>query len=246
MSRRPRRVIAGIWYHVMNRAAGRVLLFDHPSDYAAFIDVLKEAHERVPIHLVAYCVMPNHWHLILRPKHDVGLSQFMHWLTVTHAQRWHGFHRTSGRGALYQGRFKAVPIQSDLHLLHACRYVERNALRVGLVARAEDWAWSSLWHRHRNCVDTILDPWPFPTPSDWTQSVNAYESEAELEALRRAIRRGAPVGDAAWRDRMAHELGLEHALRPRGRPTSARAASEKTPDPFNRTRRGECRVPAPR
>jgi hypothetical protein len=75
------------------------------------------------------------------------LSAFMNWLTLTHTQRWRHAHHTVGYGPLYQGRFKSFPIQRDEHLLSVCRYVERNPLRAGIVERAEDWRWSSLWHR---------------------------------------------------------------------------------------------------
>jgi putative transposase len=81
--------------------------------------------------------MPNHWHLVLWPRKKGELSEFMRWLTVTHTQRWHASHRTSGTGPLYQGRFKSFPIEDDDHLLAVVRYVERNALRAKLVARAE-------------------------------------------------------------------------------------------------------------
>jgi putative transposase len=89
----------------------------------------------------------------------------MHLLTVTHAQRWHAFRGTSGTGSVYQGRFKAIPIQSDRHLLLVCRYVERNPLRAKLVEDAADWRWSSLWRRIHG-RDAELDPWPVPPPGD--------------------------------------------------------------------------------
>jgi hypothetical protein len=86
--------------------------------------------------LLAYCLMPNHFHLLVWPRADGDLSQFLRWLTVTHTQRWHAHHRTAGTGHLYQGRFKSFPVQSDEHFLTVCRYVERNALRANLVGRA--------------------------------------------------------------------------------------------------------------
>ncbi|HUG92188.1 MAG TPA: hypothetical protein VML55_15210, partial [Planctomycetaceae bacterium] len=85
--------------------------------------------------------MPNHWHLVVWPAGDGDLSEYMRWLTVTHTQRWHAAHHTSGTGALYQGRFKSE------HFLTVCRYVERNALRANLAGSAEAWRWGSLWQR---------------------------------------------------------------------------------------------------
>ena len=134
-------------YHVWNRANGRQGIFEKVEDYEAFDRVLMAAHERVSMRTVAYCVMPNHWHLVLWPRRDGDLSRFMGWLTLTHTQRWHAHHQTAGTGHLYQGRFKSFPVQNDDHMLTVCRYVERNPLRAGPVVRAETWRWSSLWRR---------------------------------------------------------------------------------------------------
>jgi putative transposase len=115
------------------------------ADYSAFLCVLSQAQTRVPMRLLSFSVMPNHWHLVLRPESDDDLSRFMQWLTRTHAPRWQVKRRSVGTGAVYQGRFRAIPVQSDEHLLTVCRYVERNPLRAGLVDRVEHWRWSSAW-----------------------------------------------------------------------------------------------------
>jgi len=125
----------------------RMQLFDAPADYEAFERVLAEAHERVAMRTLAYCVLPPHWHLVLWPREDGELSRFMAWVTLTHTQRWHAHRHTTGSGHLVQGRFKSFPVQTDEHLLMVCRYVERNPLRAGLVRRAEEWRWASLWRR---------------------------------------------------------------------------------------------------
>ena len=139
--------IGGIVYHVLNRSAAGMRLFADNGDYAGFEKVLREAHEQVPMRTIAYCLMPNHWHMVLWPVRDRDLSSFMHWLMGTHTKRWHAAHDSTGSGHIYQGRFKSFPIEEDRHYLTVCRYVERNALRAGLVNRAEDWRWGSLWHR---------------------------------------------------------------------------------------------------
>ena len=124
--------------------------------------VLQEALERVPVRLLAYCVMPNHWHLVLWPRKDGDLSRFVGWLSLTHTQRWHAHRHSAGTGHVYQGRFKSFPVQEDDHLLTLCRYVERNALRSGLVRKAELWRWGSLWRRESGteAQAAILSPWP--------------------------------------------------------------------------------------
>ena len=218
---RPLRAAAGdVIYHVLNRANARLPIFDKPGDFEAFERVLAEAHARMATRILAYCVMPNHWHLVLWPRRDGELSEFMAWVTLTHTQRWHAHHLSAGAGHLYQGRFKSFPVQADGHFLVMCRYVERNALRAGLVVRAEEWRWSSLWRRAhvRHAAPPWLAPWPFERPRNWLDWVNEPQTAAELEALRCSVQRGRPYGSGTWVPRIAAKLGLEGTLRPRGRP----------------------------
>src|SRR5437762_13930520 len=139
MPRRLRCASGGFVYHVLNRAVARAQIFDKSQDYAAFEKVLRQAKEQVPMRLLAYAVLPNPWHLVLWPYADGQRSAFMHWLTMTHTQRWHAHRHSAGTGPLYQGRYKSFPVEEDEHLLTLCRYVERNPLRTNLVAQAEAW-----------------------------------------------------------------------------------------------------------
>jgi putative transposase len=218
MPRRIRVASGGYAYHIMNRSVGRARIFRKDRDYEAFEKVLIQAKKRLPMRILGWCVMPNHWHLVLWPQGDGDLSEFMRWLTVTHTQRWHAAHDTSGTGPLYQGRFKSFPIQEDDHLLMVIRYVERNALRANLVERAGQWRWSSLWCREHGDPIAVLDEGPIILPRDWLQHVQLPETEAELAALRQSVVRGLPFGHELWQQRTAKRLGLQSTLRPRGRP----------------------------
>src|SRR5512147_328084 len=160
MPRRLRVSTGGYAYHVLNRAVARARIFRKTRDFEAFEEVLIEAKQRMPMRILAWAVLPSHWHMVLWPRGDGDLSEFMRWLTVTHTQRWHAAHRTSGTGPLYQGRFKSFPIEAGEHLLTVLRYVERNALRANLVERGEEWRWSSLWHRVHGDTAKILDKGP--------------------------------------------------------------------------------------
>ncbi len=149
MPRRARHAAGGLIYNVinrrvLNRRVGRETLFENTADYAAFERVLTEAVARTGVRLCAYCVMPNHWHLLLWPRGDGELSEMVRLFTLTHTQRYHAAHATADSGPLYQGRFKSFSVQSDDHFLTVARYVERNALRANLVRRAENWRWSSV------------------------------------------------------------------------------------------------------
>jgi putative transposase len=165
-------------------------------------------------------VLPNHWHLVVWPRADGELSRFIGWLTLTHTQRWHAHHHNVGSGHLYQGRFKSFVIQEDEHLLTVCRYVERNPLRAGLVARAADWRWCSLWRRERGGAkeQELLSPWPVARPRGWLGLLQQAQTAAEEEALRRSVQRGQPFGSATWVRKTVQAFGLETTLRPRGRP----------------------------
>jgi len=225
---RPRRVAdGGLVYHVLNRANARMTIFETHEDYEAFERVLEEAVGRTQTRLLAYCVMPNHWHLVIWPREDGELSRFTGWLTLTHTQRWHAHRHSTGSGHVYQGRFKSFPVQDDEHLLTVCRYVERNALRAGLVSRAESWRWGSLyrWKEGNAQQKSLLASWPLPRLPGWVQQVNAPQTEAELSSLRRSVTRGCPFGAPSWSDRMVRRLGLESTLRPQGRPKKARNGS---------------------
>jgi putative transposase len=197
-------------------------LFFKDGDYEAFERVLAEALKHVPgMRLLCYTLMPNHWHLVVWPRGDGELSDFGHWLTLTHTQRWHAHYHDVGRGHLYQGRFKSFPVSADEHFLRLCRYVERNALRAGLVRSAAEWRWGSLWRRGREGSDeleAILSAWPVPLPEGWLGHVNEATTEAELETIRRSVRRGQPLGAESWAKRVAKKMGLESTFRPIGRP----------------------------
>ena len=226
---RARRVDAGGYvYHVLNRGNGRMTIFEDQADYAAFERVLEEAAERFPgVGVLAYCLMPNHWHLVLRTSADGELSRFVGWLTLTHTQRWHAHRHTVGGGHLYQGRYKSFLVQTEGYLAAVCRYVERNALRANLVERAEGWRWSSLyrWHAGDAAAKSLLSPWPAPTgrrPPNWLDRVNTPQSEPELEAIRRAADRGRPLGGEDWTRRVTSQFGLDSTFRPRGRPKNER------------------------
>jgi len=210
----------GIVYHVLNRANGGATLFEGDGDYFAFERIMREAHERVPMRTLAYCIMPTHWHLVLWPWADGDISGFIGWLTLTHAKRWHAHHETQGSGHLYQDRYKSFVVDTDGHFLTVCRYVERNALRAKFVTRAEDWRWCDLWHRARRNAhhEVPLADWPVDPPPNWLQLVNEPQTHRELAGLRACIVRGRPYGTEEWVERTAHRLGLAHTLRPRGRP----------------------------
>lgn len=234
MPRIARRAPGGLVYHVLNRANGRLRLFKKEEDFLAFERVLLAAHRRTPIRILDWCLMPNHWHLVLWPEKDGQLTAFMRWLTLTHAQRWKHAHAAVGHGHLYQGRFKSFPIEQDDHFLAVLRYVERNPVRANLVRRAEQWRWGSAFVRRDRSHDLrqLLSPWPVDRPARWLGMVHTPQTKAEMATITEHVRRGRPLGSDRWMERTVKALGLEQTIRPRGRPPGwrkKRGSAEKDP-----------------
>jgi putative transposase len=218
MPRTARSTPAGMVYHVLNCGNGRLRLFHKEEDYDAFERVLVEALERYPVDLLTYCLRPDHWHLVVRPRTDVALGRMMGWVGVTHVRRHHEQYHRRGAGHLYQGRYKSLPVAEDEYFLRLCRYVESNALRAKLVKRAEQWRWSGLWRRAHGCTDLPMSPWPVERSRNWTTLVNAGLSSEQMRVVRDCVARGRPLGPAEWVQATAVRLGLAFTLRGPGRP----------------------------
>ncbi len=218
MSRPQRMALGGYVYHVLNRANGRLRIFRKDSDFLAFEKILAAGTALFSLWLCGYCIMSNHWHLLLWPQGDGDLSHFMRWVTLTHTQRYHTSHGTTGIGHLYQGRYKSFPVQSDPYYLRVLRYIETNPVRAGIVRGAAQWAWSSFAVRQGRESPVTLSDGPTELPSNWARLVQAVMSPAEINGIGNCIQRGAPFGDAAWVRATALSLKLLSTLRPRGRP----------------------------
>jgi putative transposase len=222
MPRIARVAVGGVIQHVLNRGNGRMKLFHKDADYAAFANLLADAAERVPgVRLLAYVLMPNHWHLVLWPRQTGELSQYMAWLSNTHVRRWRQHWHSVGQGHVYQGRFKSFLVQDKQYFLTLARYVEANPRRAKLVHRAQDWAWSSLSSPKSPDGRQLLAAWPVRRPPNWLELVNEPLPAEKREMILEAIKRGRPLGEPAWVDKTAKELGLEFTVRPRGRPRKA-------------------------
>ncbi|MGC8560243.1 MAG: transposase [Phycisphaerae bacterium] len=208
--------MGGVIYHVTNRGNGRMKIFRKPGDYLSFVELLIAGKQRVPMDVFGFCLMPNHWHLVLRPRGGDDLAAYLSWVSNTHVKRFRvDYPQTSGH--LYQGRYKSFPVESSRYLVGLLRYVEANPLRAELVKHAEDWPWSSLGGDKR-LVAELLSPWPVDRPRNWRALVNRPMDKPERERLLTSFKRGCPLGEDHWVARMAARMGLEHTLNPLGRP----------------------------
>ena len=179
---------------------------------------MHQANERTPMRLLSYCLMPNHFHLVLWPKLDGDLSKWMQWLTTSHVRRYHRHYDSSGH--VWQGRFKSFPIQDDNHLLTVMRYVERNPVRAKTipVRKAQNWNWSSVGTPPKDTIVPEIDSRPVKRRKDWLGWVNKPLTDDERDTMQRCIARGQPYGEDNWKSKTAKKLGIESSLRPRGRP----------------------------
>jgi putative transposase len=250
MSRTARSAPRGLVYHVLNRSVGKMKMFRRDADFDAFERIIVEAHERHPLRLLDYCIMPTHWHFVVWPEKEGEMTNFFRWLAHTHAMRWRVAHNTVGYGHFYQDRFKSFVVKRDNHFLTLCRYVERNALTAGLVERAEQWRYGGLYARAAQATATatataaaaaaaaaaatasaphpigaLLSEWPIHRPDNWTELVNRPMTQKELERVRLSMARGQPLGPDDWTRRTAARLNLQHTLRREGRPTKKKKST---------------------
>ncbi|OGG67006.1 hypothetical protein A3C21_04260 [Candidatus Kaiserbacteria bacterium RIFCSPHIGHO2_02_FULL_59_21] len=207
-------------YHVINRANGRFKIFEEDWMYQDFEYLLNEMKEEYEMRILAYVLMPNHWHLLLYPRKDGDLSETMRWLGTAHTRRYHAQTETIGGGHLYQGRYKSFIVQTDTHLLTVLKYIERNPVRARFVRSAEHWKWGSAYRRIKGTkkMRLLLADSPVSLPRDYALWVNQAEPTEEVAEIRESIRKGLPYGRESWRSRMVERHDLAQTLREPGRP----------------------------
>jgi putative transposase len=233
MGRQPRPVADGLLYHALNRGNNRHAVFFGSDDFETFLHSLRQTQLRYPFFLFAYCLMNNHFHLLLQPENGQSISRIMQSLTVAHT--WHYHRAYQSVGHVWQGRFRSPVIQDDGHALTVMRYIEANPLRAGMVTDLADWSWSS-YGAHGlgkpNPMLTVLPCWETLGATEpqrqqfWRRWVHQPLSEHELAALRRAVTSGRPFGEAAWVARTIGQLRLRFSERRRGRPRKQPSADK--------------------
>jgi putative transposase len=229
MGRPPRLIADGLVYHALNRGNNRAPVFFEAADYQLFLQALGQTKERYPFRLYAFCLMGNHFHLVLEPQDGQSISRILQSLTVAHT--WHYHRALASSGHVWQGRFKSPVIESDEHLLTVMRYVESNPLRAGMVTDLAAYPWSSyLVHGLGKVMDLVDEAPVWATLAKgepkrhayWRQWVHTPLTARELQAIRRAVTTGRPYGSSGWIDRMGRQLGINLNPRSRGRPRAAR------------------------
>ncbi len=209
-------VVPGVPHHVTQRGNRRQLTFFEQSDFQRYKALLRRGCEVHSVRLWAYCLMPNHVHLILEPSDEHSLAKAMGWIHQRYT--WRVNQRMGWRGFLWQGRFWSCPLD-ERHLRASAKYVLLNPVRAGLVERVEQWPHSSLQAHSSGQSDGLVELHPLAARiPDWSEFLaEPVEREAEHK-LRRYSRSGLPLGDESFVRDLERRLGRSLTLRQRGRP----------------------------
>lgn len=226
MPRIARGFIDGFVYHVINRGNGGQTVFHENRDYQAFVDLVKRSKRVFGVKLFAYCLMPDHFHMIVLPGKAEHLSKWMQWIMTSYVRRYHRDYGTNGH--LWQGRFKSFIVQQDEHLITLMRYVEANPERAGLVNTSKEWYWSSHRETLGKRLRTVIDELPIELPKAWESCVHMMLTESDLQRIRESVNRQSPYGTPVWVTTLCRELGIESTIRPRGRPKKIVRSRKKT------------------
>lgn len=216
MARMARVVVPQYPHHVTQRGNRRQLVFFGEEDCQSYIALLQEACDRSATGILAYCLMPNHVHLIMVPRHEDGLRAAIAEAHRRYTRRVN--FREGWRGHLWQERFHSV-VMDEMHLAAAIPYVEENPVRAGLCDRAEQWPWSSARARLLGDADPLLAPELLESMLPACDTSECRIGEETHETLRLHTRTGRPLGSDGFVDRIESMTG--RALRP-GRPGPAR------------------------
>ena len=207
--------VGGEVYHCMNRAVGKRQIFFYDRDYRLFEKTLEEAVELTHMRILAYCVMPNHFHFVLYPVNDGDLSLFMKYFTGTYTQRMRTMTHTVGEGAVFQSRYKSFIVQSNEYLFTVLRYVERNPYTADIVDNVLKWKYSSLYRRY-NGTDKqkkILTPWMIDEPDNYLQIVMQDLTPDESTQIEISEAHAIPYGDDAYIIEVAEKFNLKSILK---------------------------------
>jgi putative transposase len=172
MPRRRRMLAVGQPCHCVNRGQDGRALFVEDSHYQHFIDLMAEGKRRYPIRIYSYCLLANHFHVLISPRKENAVSAYMQWVEGRYGFNLRYDGQSLGQGHVFQRRFWCESIGfGPFHFINVQRYIEANPVAAGLVNRAEQWKWSSLWERETK-GRSLLDPSPLVLPDDWLDQLN--------------------------------------------------------------------------
>src|SRR5208337_4638176 len=192
MPRTARIVAPGYPHHITQRGTNRTTIFLSDDDRMLFLSALNRWSERKGTRIWAYCLMDNHFHLLLEPMDNDGLAKCLHGVTLRYAQY---FNRKYGRtGRLWENRYFSCPVDKDTYLWAVVRYIERNPARAKMVNRAEDWKWSSARTHATGIPDKTIRLFDWLDTSQRFDYAKFLNEEDNDERIRKATSTGRPYG----------------------------------------------------
>ena len=225
MARKPRLFVTGIPYHVVQRGNNKGQIFFSDNDYSFFLDVLQEAKAKHPCLIYSYCLMSNHFHLLIEPNEKENISLLMKLLGAKYVRY---INKAHGRtGTLWEGRFKCSMVGEEVYFLSCMHYIENNPLRAGIADYPESYRWSSYRARAFGEKNRILDlcPWYNNLGYDMKERQQKYRQffevsipEFTLELIREMTKKGGIVGSDKFKEQIGNLLHKEIIIRSPGRP----------------------------
>ena len=214
MSRTARLVVPGYAHHVTQRGGRRQQTFFSDRDYRMYIDLLAKSLQSADCDIWAYCLMPNHVHLVVVPHDEDSLCRLLRGVHREYARRINK--RNGWQGHLWQERFRSFVMQ-EAHAIAAVRYVELNPVRAGLCPRAQDWPWSSVHAHLAGRDDRLVSVAGMRAQvDDWAGFLDDGDQPADVELLRCHAVSGLPVGSVEFVDQLENDTGQSLRPRPRG------------------------------
>jgi len=225
MPRIARVVIPHYPHHITQRGTNKTSIFSDDKDREYFLACLNDWAARTGTKIWAYCLMDNHFHLLLVPGQEQSLGKCLHGITFRYAQYYNQKYGRTGR--LWQNRYFSCPVDKDEYLWAVVRYIERNPVRASMAKRAEDWEWSSARTHIKGKGSKI------PKLSDWLEETERSEyrrfvnEEGSEDEIRRATSTGRPLGSMGFVERLEEKLGRRLRPQKAGRPKKSKTRKSK-------------------
>lgn len=216
MPRIARVVVPDYPHHITQRGTNKSAIFLDDEDRRCFLQYLNSRAEKTEVNIWAYCLMDNHFHLLLEPKKDQSLGKCLHGTTFLYAQHYNKKYARSGR--LWQNRYFSCPVDKEEYLWAVVRYMERNPVRAKIVTKAEDWKWSSAEAHISGRKDGHLGLLDWLNADERAEYRRFLDDEGEDDEIRKATSTGRPLGDASFVEKLQELSGRELKYQRRGRP----------------------------
>lgn len=218
MSRIPRIVAVGFPHHIIQRGNNRQKVFFAQANRRKYLDLLKEYSQKWNASILAYCLMDNHIHLLIRPQNQESLAKLMQGVTLSYTKYHNKRYNKTGR--LWESRYYSCVVDEEDYLWAVARYIEQNPVRARIVRRAEDYPYSSASGHIKGTKDEILNEILLleEERSDYIKFVKASIPEREIKSIRLSTKRGKPLGDAGFIAKIGRLLNIDFRNKKPGRP----------------------------